>query len=306
MTRKTDWTGVFVVAVTPFDAEGRLDEPAFLRLMDLLVADGVDGIIVAGSTGEWYTQTVEEKLHLFRIAAGRVGGRARLIAGTSAIATDEAMHLTREAKAIGCDGAMVLAPPYALPNERELLQHFQAVAAVGLPLMVYNNPGRTQVTITAPLAERLAALPAVVALKDSSKDLYELARTLRAVGDRLAVFCGLEPYAAAMIGRGAVGTVSMAANVIGARAVAFQRHLAAGRHAEARAIEAAIDRLYEAFYIGGYGVYTVIKTCMNLVGRPGGFPRRPHLPIDDAGVARLGAILDEIGVKTGAAARAAE
>jgi 4-hydroxy-tetrahydrodipicolinate synthase len=306
MARKTEWSGVFAVSVTPFDAEGRIDEPAFRALMDRFAAEGVAGVIVAGSTGEWYTLSNDERVRLFAAARDQLKGRVRLIAGTSAIATADAVALTREAKRLGCDGAMVLAPPYALPNERELLGHFQAVAEVGLPIMVYNNPGRTQVTMTAPLVERLAAMPAVVALKDSSKDLYELARTLRTVGDRLAVFCGLEPYAMAMMGRGAVGTVSMAANILGATAVRFVEHIAAGRLAEARRLEAAIDRLYEAFYTGGHGAYVVIKACMNLVGRQAGLPRRPHLPVDDAGQARLRNILVEIGALDPRRARAAE
>jgi 4-hydroxy-tetrahydrodipicolinate synthase len=306
MTRKTDWSGVFVVSVTPFDAEGRIEEASFRQLMDQFVVDGVAGVIVAGSTGEWYTLTNDERVRLFAIAKEQLKGRVRLIAGTAAIATRDAVALTREARRIGCDGAMVLPPPYALPNERELLGHFQAIAEVGLPVMAYNNPGRTQVTITAPLADKLAAMPAIVALKDSSKDLYELARTIRVVGDRLAVFCGLEPYAMAMVGRGAVGTVSMATNILGKPGVQFFDHIVAGRLDEARRLEAVMDRLYEAFYVGGYGAYVVIKACMNLVGRPAGLPRRPHLPVDEPGIARLRQILTEIGVLDPGRARAAE
>ena len=264
--------------------------------MDTLVEDGVAGIIVAGSTGEWYTMRDAERLRLFELAREQVGNRARLIAGTSAIATRDAVALTGIARDLAYDGAMVLAPPFALPNERELLGHFEAVAAVGLPVMVYNNPGRTQVNLTAGVVERLCAFERVVALKDSSKDLYQLAETLRTVGDRLAVFCGLEPYLLPMVQRGAVGVVSMSVNIIGRDAVTFFDRVAAGRFAEARPLEALIDRLYEAFYVGGYGAYVVIKECMNLVRRPAGWPRRPHLPMDDEGRRRLAGLLEEIGV----------
>jgi 4-hydroxy-tetrahydrodipicolinate synthase len=305
---RTDWRGVFAVAATPFTREGEIDEEAFRALMDTLVEDGVAGIIVAGSTGEWYTMRDGERRRLFEVAREQVRNRARLIAGTSAIATRDAVALTEAARDLGYDGAMVLAPPYALPNERELLGHFEAVAAVGLPIMVYNNPGRTQVNLTASVIERLCAFERVVALKDSSKDLYQLAGTLRTVGDRLAVFCGLEPYLLPMVQRGAVGVVSMSVNIIGRDAVTFFDHLAAGRFAEARPLEAVIDRLYEAFYIGGYGAYVVIKECMNLVGRPAGSPRRPHLPMDEEGRRRLAGLLKEIGVlgAGGRGSRAAE
>ena len=299
-SRRCDWQGVYVVSATPFTERGAMDLDAFDRLLDCYVADGVDGIIVAGSTGEWYTLHDEERTALFERAVSRVGERVRVIAGTSAIATGDAVALTARARDLGAHGAMVLAPPYALPSERELLAHFAALAEVGLPLMVYNNPGRTQINLDARLLAAIAAQPAVVALKESTRDLYQIAATLRAVGDELAVFSGLEPYALPTLARGAVGVVSMTANFAGARAVSLYHHHAAGRHAEARAVEAVIDRLYDAFYAGGYGAYVVIKECMNLVGRPAGWPRRPHLRPDEAGRARLAALLDELGLREAA------
>lgn len=292
---KSDWRGVFVVSATPFTEEGALDEAAFRALMRRFQDDGVQGVIVAGSTGEWYTLHDEERLRLFTLAREEIGAGTALIAGTSAISTDDAVALTRGAAETGCDGAMVLAPPYALPSEREVIGHFQALAGVGLPLMIYNNPGRTQVNLGAALVEQLCAFDSVVALKESSKDLYQISQVLRVVGDRLAVFSGLEPYALATLGRGGAGIVSMSANILGRRSVEFYEHAAAGRWAEAMVLEDLMDRLFEAFYAGGYGAYVVIKEAMNLVGRRVGPPRRPHLPMDEAGRARLAQILTEIG-----------
>ena len=262
----------------------------------------MQGVVVAGSTGEWYTLHDDERRRLFAMAREEIGDGIALIAGTSTISTGDAVALTQSAADLGCDGAMVLAPPYALPNEREIIGHFEALAGVGLPLMIYNNPGRTQVNLTAPLIERLCEFDSVVALKESSKDLYQISQTLRAVGDRLAVFSGLEPYALATLGRGGAGIVSMSANILGHRSVEFYTHAAVGRWAEAALIEDVMDRLYEAFYVGGYGAYVVIKECMNLVGRPAGWPRRPHLRMDEAGRARLAQLLVEIGVLDPAAA----
>ena len=294
--RRSDWHGVYVVSVTPFTRDGAVDQAAFDSVLDTFVADGVHGIVVAGSTGEWYTLHDDERIDLFERAKARVGGRVKLIAGTSAIGTADAVALTRRAMDIGFDGAMVLAPPYALPNQRELLAHFAALADVGLPLMVYNNPGRTQVNLTAPMLEQIARAPTVVALKESSKDLYQIAQTVRALGDELAVFSGLEPYALPTLARGAVGVVSMAVNFAGHRAVQLWEHAAAGRQVEARKAEAMMDTLYDAFYAGGYGAYVVIKECMNIVGRPGGWPRRPHLRPDDAGRAELTRVLGDLGL----------
>jgi len=295
------WKGVFVVSVTPFDEPGEIDETAFASLMDTFVSDGVDGVVVAGSTGEWYTLHDDERLRLFEIARAQLPADVKLIAGTAAIATRDAVALTEGAQARGCDGAMVLAPPYAQPNQRELFAHFHEVAAVGLPLMIYNNPGRTQVNMPASVLQRLCENETVVALKESSKDLYQIAETTRALKDRLAVFSGLEPYALPTLQRGAVGIVSMGTNILGRQAIDLYTHFAGGRWQQALAVEARLDRLYDAFYAGGYGAYVVIKECMRLLGRPAGWPRRPHLRPDESGVRALEAMLQEIGADLPAA-----
>ncbi len=294
--RRTSWHGVFVPVVTPFTKEHRFDEGAFRKIVDLLIADGVHGIIVAGSTGEWFTMNDSEKARLFEVAKDQVKGRVVLLGGTSAIATRDAVWLTKAAKNIGLDGTLVLPPPYALPNEKEVIAYYEAVSAVGLPVMVYNNPGRTQININPKLAEKLASFPSVVALKDSTKDLDQMAETVRTVGNRLAMFCGLEPYALPLLQRGAVGIVAMAPNIIGRKAVALYTHAVAGNWSEAVKVEAVIDRLYTAFYMGGYGAYVVIKECMNLVGRPGGWPRPPLLPMTENDRKELKRTLEEIGV----------
>ncbi len=126
---------------------------------------------------------------------------------------------------------MVLPPPYALPNSAEVIAHFAAVSEVGLPIILYNNPGRTQISLTPVMVAQLAKLTSVVAIKDSSKDLYTLAVN--------------------------------------------------GPREDAIALEKIIDEIYQAFYLGGNSPYVIIKECMNLMGRPAGYPRLPHLPLPD-------------------------
>jgi len=290
-SRKTQWQGVFVVSATPYLKNGELDEPAFTSLMKTFVADGVQGIIVAGSTGEWYTMRDDERVELFKLARQAVPESVQLLAGTSAIGTRETVGFCAQAKTIGCDGAMVLPSPYALPNQKEILNHFAAVSEVGLPIMIYNNPGRTQITITPNMATNLAKLSSVVALKDSSKDLYALTAVIRAVGNELAVFSGLEPYARAVIDRGAVGIVSMCTNFMGAQAVELYQLAVNGPREQAIALERIIDEIYEAFYLGGNSPYVIIKECMNLMGRQAGFPRLPHLPLSEEDRSKLKSIL---------------
>ena len=162
MAMKTTWSGVFVVCVTPFKEDGAFDEAATRRLVDLLIDEGADGLIMAGSTGEWFSMSDAERIELFRVAADQNRGRVKLLGGVASLATGTSVSLTQAAKALGMDGVLLLPPPYVLPNDTELMAFFTAVDAVGLPIMLYNNPARTGVNLDAKWLRRLAALPHVV------------------------------------------------------------------------------------------------------------------------------------------------
>ncbi len=299
---RTDWQGVFTPIVTPFTPDGAFNEDAVRKIIDQQIAEGAHGIIAAGSTGEWFSMTDNERIRLFEVCHEQVAGRRPLLAGTAAIGTDQAVALTRAAKKIGCDGCMVLPPPYALPSKREVIAHYKSIADVGLPIMLYNNPNRTQIDLVPSLVNDLAAFDAVVAVKDSSKDLFQKAETCHRVKDRLAVFTGMEPYALAMIQRGAVGIVSMIANVCCTHVVACFEHSFAGRYAEAIPHQDVIDRAFEIIAHHGLGNYPTVKAMMNVLGRGGGNVRQPYLPApDDA----LASIRDELAA-TGLTATAGD
>ena len=293
---RTDWKGVFPPIVTPFTRDGAFDEDALRKIIDRQIAEGAHGIIAAGSTGEWFSMTDKERIRLFEVCKEQVAGRRPLLAGTAAIGTDQAVALTRAAKKIGCDGCMVLPPPYALPSRREVIAHYKSIADVGLPVMLYNNPNRTQIDLVPALVDELAAFDAVVAVKDSSKDLFQKAETCRRVKDRLAVFTGMEPYALAMIQRGAVGIVSMMANVCCADVVATFEHSFAGRYAEAIPHQDVIDRAFEIIARHGLGNYPTIKAMMSILGLDGGEVRQPYLPAPDDVLASMRDELAAIGL----------
>jgi 4-hydroxy-tetrahydrodipicolinate synthase len=292
--RRCDWQGTFVVMVTPFAEGGRLDEAGLRRLVETLIAEGANGLVVAGSTGEWFSTTTEEKLRSFRGAAEAAAGRVPILAGVSSIVTAEAVALARGAREIGLAGGLALPPPYILPSERELLGFFAALDAVGLPLMLYNNPPRTGVNLTATVMRKLMRFRAVVAMKDSVKDVAQTAETLRDLGEELAIFTGLENYAIACAQRGAAGVVAMAPNVMGAQAMPLYRLARDGRAGEAAAIQAKIDRLYHRMYGCGDNPYAVLKACMNRLGRPAGVPRPPILPVED--MASIDALIRDLGL----------
>lgn len=294
MSRRIDWNGYFVVCVTPFRQDGGLDEAATREMVDLFIAEGVDGIVVAGSTGEWFSMSDKERIELFRIVADQTKSRVKLIAGVCAIATPTAVHLTESAKALGYDGALILPPPYVLPSARETEAFFAAVDAVGLPLMLYNNPARTGVNLDAKTLRALMRFTNVVALKESVKDLQQVSSTVRAVGAELAIFTGLENYLIPMMQRGAVGVVAMSPNVLGKDSFAFFDAIRKGDFTSAIRGQKQVDLLYDAMYGAGFNPYVVLKEGMRLLGRPGGFPREPLLGLDELGREKLSATLKEI------------
>ncbi len=302
MNRRVSWSGSFVVAVTPFGRDGSFDEPAIRKLVECLITEGADGLVMAGSTGEWYTLTDAERIRLFQVTVHQTKGRAKVLAGTSAIATSDAVALTLAAKDAGCDGVMLLPPPYVLPTERELIAYFSAVDEVGLPIMLYNNPTRTGVNLDARLLGKLLALKNIAALKDSVKDLSQLSATLRAYRDEIAVFVGFEGYVIPLVQRGAVGMVGMSPNVLGRTGMDLFRHAARGEWKDAAALIEKIDLLYDQMYGSGQNPYVVVKDAMRLLGRPGGWPRPPLLPLADADRETLRRFLIDFGALTGAEA----
>jgi 4-hydroxy-tetrahydrodipicolinate synthase len=292
MAKKIDWSGVFVVCVTPFKQDGSLDEAATRALIDLLIKEGVDGLIFAGSTGEWFSMSDEERIELFRIAHDQNKGRVKLLAGVAALATATSVKLAKAAKKLSLDGVLLLPPPYVLPNEAELMAFFSAVDAVGIPIMLYNNPARTGVNLDAKWLRKLADLKNVVALKESAKDIGQIADSLREVGDELAVFTGIEPYIVPTVQRGGVGVAAMAPNVLGSFAINFFRAAARGDWAETVRCQPVIDQFYKHMYTAGINPYVVQKEAMTLLGRPSGVPRAPLLPMTDTQRASLKTLLD--------------
>lgn len=279
---RVNWSGVFVVSVTPFREDGAFDPIATRALLDLLIKEGVSGVVVAGSTGEWFSMSDDERIELFRVAHEAVGRRVPVIAGISSITTGSAVGLASRAKDLGLDGALLLPPPYILPTDRELEAYISAVAEVGLPIMLYNNLPRTGVNLDVRWLTRLARHPAIVALKESSKDIHQIGATLREMGGELAIFSGMETYLGAFLQRGAAGVVAMAPNVLGERAVSLYRALLDGDVREARRLQQPIDLLYARMYSGVHNPYVVLKEGMRLLNRPAGHPRLPLLPFTES------------------------
>ncbi len=207
-------TGSLVAIVTPMQADGSLDLPRFKSLLDWHVAEGTDGIVVVGTTGESPTVDVEEHCLLIRTAVEHCAGRVPVIAGAGGNSTREAIELTKYAKDVGADYSLSVVPYYNKPAQEGLYRHFRAIAeAVDLPMLLYNVPGRTVADLATETTLRLAEVPGIVGIKDATGNLDRGAELLRRKPAAFRVFSGDDATALPYMLLGAHGDISVTANV---------------------------------------------------------------------------------------------
>jgi len=264
--------------VTPFSADGELDLPLAARLAEHLVNQGSDGLVVCGTTGESPTLSWAEQHALFAAVKGALAGRATLIAGSGSNCTAEAVEATREAAALGADGALVVVPYYNKPPQDGLEAHFRAVAGAApeLPLMLYNIPGRTGTSLEAGTVARLLDCPNVVSFKAASGSTEEVSALRATCGDRLAIYCGDDALTLPMLAVGAVGVVSVASHLVGPEISALIRAFFEGDHPRALALHEQLLPLCRALFCTTNPI--PVKAALELRGWPVGAPRLPLLP----------------------------
>jgi len=209
--------GSIVAIVTPMHADGSLDYDSLDRLIDWHIAEGTDGIVIVGTTGESATVTVAEHCALIKACVDRVAGRIPVIAGSGGNSTAEAIVLTRYAKEAGADATLQVVPYYNRPTQEGMYQHFKAIAeAVDLPVILYNVPGRTVADMANETVVRLAAIDNIIGIKDATGNIgrgLDLLRLLRSVPKPFAVYSGDDPTAMALMLAGGKGNISVTANV---------------------------------------------------------------------------------------------
>lgn len=292
------WKGVFPALVTPFTAEGDLDERLFHENVEMsIVEDGVHGILVGGCTGEFWALTLEERARIIRWAVEQARGRVPVVAGTGGIRTADVIQLSEHARQVGADAALILPPFFVKVGLRELLAHYSAVAeAVDIPLIVYNVPAATGLNLTPAMLDQLVEIPSIVAVKESSGDYNQFFQTVRTVGDRVAVFCGVSSlYGLPAMLVGAAGYICTSPQALGRDVVDLYRLSLEGEHQRALEIQAKGVGFRQLSVANGRNMYVSLKEIMNQLGRPGGYPRRPLLPLEEAdrreireGIAKLG------------------
>lgn len=206
-------SGSIVAIVTPMTADGSIDWESYRSLIEFHIANGTDGIVAVGTTGESATVTPEEHIECIAFAVKTAAGRIPIIAGTGANATREAIHLAQAAKKAGADAHLSVAPYYNKPDQRGLLAHFSAIAqACDLPLILYNVPSRTCSDIAVETVVELAKIPHIIGIKEAST-LERSQELLKVVPKDFAVYCGNDPTNVDVIDAGGAGVISVTANV---------------------------------------------------------------------------------------------
>ena len=281
--------GTFTVLVTPFTPDGgAVDLPALERLVEFQVADGIDGLVPLGSTGEFLSVSREERAAITETVVRAAAGRVPVLIGTGAEDTREAVALSREAERLGADGVMVIPPFYSVPTEDELYVHYKAIAdAVGVPVMVYNNPATANVDLTPPVLARLSTIEGCRYVKESTLEVTRVRDIIAACDGRMAVFAGVLGYESAWLG--AVGWVAVCSNVAPRLSAEMFRAAAAGDRETALPLYYRLAPLLP--WVGGPRYVSGTKTALRLIGRDMGPPRPPRLPLPDRDLPELAAVL---------------
>jgi 4-hydroxy-tetrahydrodipicolinate synthase len=281
--------------VTPMHPDGTVDFDGAARLADYLVTDmRNDGLVVNGTTGEAPTTTDDEQERLLQVVLEAVGTRATVVAGVGTNNTEHTIELARTAERVGVHGLLVVTPYYSKPPQPALEAHFTAVAdAAGLPVLIYDIPGRTGAAVATETLVRLAAHPRIVGVKDAKDDpsatSHVLART------DLAYYCGTDMLNLPWLALGAVGFVSVVGHVAGDRLHEMIDAFASGDVARARQLHYELVPLYDGLFRNQGAVMS--KAALDLLGLPGGAVRGPLLAATEAERRQLALDLTTGGVK---------
>mgnify|MGYP003299561615 FL=1 len=283
--------------VTPFNADGSVNCEAAADFAEWLLANGSDGLVVEGSTGEAATMFMDEKIAVLKAVVERVNGRAPVIVGAGTNCTASTLELINAVEACGVDGLLVVGPYYNKPTQEGYYQHFAAVAkSTNLPIIVYNVPGRTGSNIEPKTVARLAAeFPNIVAVKEAAGNVAQTAELFRVLPENVTIYSGDDGLVLPFMSVGARGVISVLGNIGGQMLQDVMQLYSEGKVAEAAELNKKLVPLANSLFIESNPIpvkYAVTK----VTGIDAGAPRLPLTPLSEAGVAKLDAILAEYGL----------
>ncbi len=287
--------GIIPAMVTPVTPEGKINVEALRKLADYLIEGGVHGLFPVGSQGEFYALTFEEKKKVIEVVVEEARGRVPVYAGTGAIATREAIALTKMAEAAGASAVSVITPYFIRPNEVELSEFYTAIAkATRLPVLLYNNPGRTGVNISPDFVVRASKVDNIVGIKDSSGDLTITAEYIRRTDEKFSVLAGRDTLIYGTLCYGGKGAIAATANVAPKIIVEIYEAFQKGDLKRSLEAQFRLAPLRMAFDLGTFPV--VIKEALNLIGIDAGVGIPPVGGIKPEAKAELKEILKNMGL----------
>ncbi len=280
--------------VTPFNEDGSVNCEAAADFAEWLLANGSDGLVVEGSTGEAATMFMDEKIAVLKAVVERVNGRAPVIVGAGTNCTASTIELINAVEACGVDGLLVVGPYYNKPTQEGYYQHFAAVAkSTTLPIIVYNVPGRTGSNIEPKTIARLAAeFPNIVAVKEAAGNVAQTAELFRVLPENVTIYSGDDGLVLPFMSVGARGVISVLGNIGGQMLQDVMRLYSEGKVAEAAELNKKLVPLASSLFIESNPIpvkYAVTK----VTGINAGAPRLPLTPISEVGKAKLDAVLAE-------------
>jgi len=272
--------GIIPAMVTPFDKHGEIDEQGLRTMVNFLAESGVHGILVAGTGGQFCLLLREERKRLFEITVDEVNGKTLVFAGTGSVSTKETILMSREAADVGVDAVTVITPYFVKLTDEEVFLHYREIAeAVPLPITLYNNPPRTGITISQEVVGRLAGFDNVVGMKDSSGDLSLFQEYIRKAGDKIPLIMGRDTLIYPALTLGAKGAVCVVGNVAPKLLLELYNALKRGDHKKALHLQAKVNIIRQALGLGTFPA--AVNEAVNLIGKPGGYPRKPVVPLNE-------------------------
>ncbi len=266
------FSGCGTAIVTPFLADGSIDEQGLRDLVSFQEEKGIRLIIPCGSTGESATLDHEEHVKVIQIVLDQVT-KAKVLAGTGSNATSEAVQLTKKAKDLGVDGVLSVSPYYNKPTPQGIIKHYESIAKLDVPIIIYNIPGRTGSNINANTMLQLAKIPSIAGVKEASGDLVQVMNILRNAPKDFVVMSGDDVMTFPLMSLGAKGVISVASNIVPDRMIRLVELLAAGDLVEARKAHFQLMPLFSHLFLETNPI--PVKTALRLMGRPAGALRLP-------------------------------
>jgi 4-hydroxy-tetrahydrodipicolinate synthase len=288
------FSGSMVALVTPFK-DGKVDWESLERLIEFHLQNGTHGIVPCGTTGESATLSHQEHDQVIRAVIKIVNRRIPVIAGTGSNSTDEAVRLTREAEKSGADGALMISPYYNRPTQEGIYQHYRKVAsAVGIPIIVYNIPGRTGSKIEPETLARMAEVDNIAGVKEATGSVDQAIDVIRLCGDRLAVYSGEDSLIFSLMALGGKGVISTVANVAPRETVELTTACLLGNWEKGRELQLQLIPLIRALFIETNPI--PVKTALSLMGKCSGDLRLPLTPMAEGNLKKLSQAMRDCGL----------